>query len=365
MKKERTFLYFKLLVILFALMASSYAWFTHGTRMNMDGLSIKTRGVQNLSFSLDGGVTWDDDQSLNLDENFKFDSEITGDGINFYVPNSRREDGRPISFTDAVSGKNYIEFEIRFKSEDTIGLFLESESFVKPTAGDNNSDLFGTDVIRKSISGNFTRDLIAGAVRVAFIENDIVDGKAVPKNETKLVWAPNPNYELIKNANGYNFLLDSKNKQNYNTLDKDNLNPKIVRNIKDNVNASYDLGSASGDPMLLYLDQPNEVKSLTVRIWVEGNDREADTSLKGGVFRIYLGFTGLNKELNNYVPNVSVSNNKIYGFKEGMEYSSDFGNHWIDYKENKSPTFNVGDTVYVRQSETDSFFASNKIILNF
>lgn len=356
--------YIELFVIMVTLIAASYAWFTNGSRLNMDGLSISTRAVQSLSFSLDGGLTWSDNTSLNLDESFEFNSEITGDGVSFYVPSVRREDGTPVSFRKATVNKDYLEFEIQFKSDNPTGIFLDSDSFVYPTAGNDKASLIGENVLRKSSSGNFTRDLIAGSIRVSFVENDVVDEKIVPKNNTKLVWAPNPNYQLIKSGNTYTFDLDSNVSQDYSYINPTTLKKEIVDNLKDNINASYSTLSADGDPMLTYISDKDDIKSITVRIWVEGNDRETDTSLKGGIFRIYLNFIGIDKGINELLPDTVINGNSIVGLTQDMEYSIDYGNHWINVSD-ELPIFNIGSTVYVRYSETKSKYASEYQVLNF
>lgn len=356
-------LYLKLIIILITLIAASYAWLTNGTRLKMEGLTISTRAVQNLSFSLDGGITWNDETTLNLDENFEFSSEITGNGIKLYVPSKRRENGTPIAFREATVNHDYIEFEIRFKSDNATGIYLASDSFVEPTAGTNVSDLIGEEVIRKSSSGDFTRDLIAGSVRVAFIENVIDGNNIIAGTETKLVWAPNPNYELVREKDGFSFLLDSTSSQDYSALDTSTLLPVRVENIKDNINASYSTLTTGGDPMLIYMNE-NEEKSITVRIWVEGNDRETDTSLKGGIFRIYFNFIGISKSLNTDISNVEVIDNHFSSFTSKMEYSKDYGNHWIKYQEDANPTIEDGMTVYVRYQETMDKYPSDYIIIN-
>lgn len=353
--KERLLLLIKLIVILFAFIIASYAWMSNGSKLKMDGLMISTRSVQNLSFSLDGGITWDDETSLNLDENFVFNSEITGDGIDLYVPSIRREDGTPISFREAALNKDYIEFEIMFKSENAASIFLASDSFVEPTAGTEEKDLFGKNVLRKSSMGDFSRDLIAGSVRVAFIED----------NKSNLVWAPNPNYELIKGATENSFLINSKSTQNYACLNPLDLSEKTVANLKDNINAKYGSNSSGGDPRILKLDEENEPKTIKVRIWVEGNDRETDTSLKGGIFRIYFNFIALSKIENENIPILVKDINTINGLNNKMEYSIDYGNNWIDYEENDQPVFNNNETVYVRYKETKDLFASNYLEIKF
>lgn len=363
--KKKESLLIKIIVIMVTLVAASYAWFTNGARLKIDGLSITTRAVQNLSFSLDGGITWDDETSLNMDENFKFNSEITGNGINLYVPSTRREDGTPVSFRNATRDKDYLEFEIRFKSDNPVGIFLDNDSFILPTAGDKESDLIGSNVIRKSSAGDYTRDLIAGGVRVAFIENDITEDVIIPQAKTKLVWAPNSNYQLVKNKSNYQFLLNSTDSQDYSCLNPSTLEKQVVPNLKDKISASYSKLSTGGDPMLTYIQSKDEIKSITVRIWVEGNDRETDTSLKGGIFRIFFNFIGINKKINTNIPNTTIYNNTMSGFTKDMEYSIDYGNHWITYQDNTNPIFGINATVYVRYQETFDLYPSEYQILNY
>lgn len=354
--KDKLSILVKLVVILSAFIVASYAWMTNNSKLKMDGLMISTRAVQNLSFSLDGGITWDDETSLNISENFKFNSEITGDGINLYVPATRRENGTPVSFRNATVNKDFLEFEIIFKSDNAASIFLSKDSFVSPTAGTEANDLFGKNVLRKSSMGDFSRDLIAGSVRVAFFEND--------STTPNFVWAPNPNYELIKGANENTFSLNSTNKQNYFYLNPTNLNEEVVPNLKDNLNASYGTNNSNGDPSIVKIDNNEETKKVKVRIWVEGNDRETDTSLKGGIFRIYFNFIAITKTENLETPTVIKIDNTVQGLTTDMEYSIDYGNTWKTY-DGIEPQFNIGDTLYIRYKETKDQFASLKQIIYF
>ena len=149
-------------------------------------------------------------------------------------------------------------------------------------------DLIGNNVTRKSSYGNFSRDLISGAVRIAFIDNDYVEENYIPKLKTSLVWAPNSNYELIYNNGIYNFDIESTNGQDYTYINsKNGISYDLVDNLKDKLNTDYTNDYANGDPMITKIDTDynNGIKAVTVRIWIEGNDREAHTALHGGVFR--------------------------------------------------------------------------------
>lgn len=359
---------FELLLVIVSVFVVSYAWFVKTEKNSANDLVIKTKASRLLYVSLDDGETWSTELNLNLDENFKFNNEVTGNGVNFYKALTKREDGMPITFKEAISGTDYLEFDILFKSNANLGVFLDSDSFAIPTAGREEANLVGDYAITKSAYGNFSRDLIAGAIRISFTENDYVDGEYISKLNSSLVWAPNKNYELIYNNGVYEFDINSNNSQDYRYIDSSNgFEYKYINDFKDNLNTDYDNDNANGDPMITKIDKDfnGGIKSVTVRIWVEGNDRETHDALTGGSFKLNLNFMGIVKNDNNGTPNVSVYNNRIIGFVDGMEYSIDYGNNWIKYEDNSEPSFNVGDKVYVRYSENSNYYASNYNILNF
>ena len=145
---------------------------------------------------------------------------------------------------------------------------------------------------------------------------------------------------------------------------------KRVPNIKDNLKASNESFNAYGDPILTYLNNeetPNDIEVITIRIWIEGNDRDVISALKGGNFTMKIRFVGIMKEFNENIPEVSVNNiyNTINGYGEGMEYSFDYGNNWIGYETSAYPQFDANSVVWVRYAENDNNFASEKIVLNF
>ena len=171
----------ELLLIMVSVLVVSYAWFFRGTQVESKDLTIKTKASRILYISLDNGITWDTELSLNLGNDFKFNTEVTGNGIKFYKALTKREDGAPITFTTAEKGVDYLEFDILFKANAPLGVFLDSDSYVLPSVGTTKNNLIGQGVLRRSSYGDFSRDLIAGAVRVAFIENDYVEDQYVPK----------------------------------------------------------------------------------------------------------------------------------------------------------------------------------------
>ena len=360
----------ELLLIMVSVLVVSYAWFFRGTQVESKDLTIKTKASRILYISLDNGITWDTELSLNLGNDFKFNTEVTGNGIKFYKALTKREDGAPITFTTAEKGVDYLEFDILFKANAPLGVFLDSDSYVLPSVGTTKNNLIGQGVLRRSSYGDFSRDLIAGAVRVAFIENDYVEDQYVPKLKTSMVWAPNKNYELIYQNNQYTFDINSTNSQDYKYVDaEEGINYINVDNLKDNLNTDFDNDYANGDPMITKIDENfnNGIKAVTVRIWIEGNDREAHTALTGGIFTLNLSFIGIIKNENNNIPNVEINQTDmtITNYDNTMEYSKDNGNTWIKYETDNNPVFTSGDKVYVRYIEDDNYYASKIKELNF
>ena len=364
-EKKKTFAYgFELVIIIVSILFATYAWFNNNKEVKANDLYIKTDSYLDLLVSLDG-INWTTETNVNISDDFKFKNEITGNGVDFFVSSIKRDDGTPITFKQATKNKDYLEFDIWFKLSGTGAIFLDNGSYILPSTGTTEDKLIGPTVERKSSSGDFSRDLIASSVRMAFVDNDFVDNQYIAKSEASLVWAPNKQYEIT--CNKYcNVNLNSTNKQDYKYIDaSDSANYKesIIQNLKDELHTSFGTNSALGDPMLTVVNNEGDIKKVTVRIWIEGNDRDNVTALTGGIFKMNLNFTTISKQFDSSTPNVTVSGNTISGLEQGMEYSTDYGINWVTYT--NLPTFDLGTTVYVRRSETNTNFASNYKILNF
>ena len=358
----------ELFLIIITVLAATYAWMTNNEKAETDTLTLKADAHYNLLLSLDGGETWVTETSLNLPANFEFKHEITGNGVNMYIPSNKRDDGTPISFTTATAGTDYLEFDVMLRLAANVSVFLDEASYIRPAVGTEASSLLGSEVERISIGGNFSRDLIASSVRVAFMNNTFIDGEYFMEASPRMVWAPNKEYEIACPSN-CTASITSTNAQDYNYVEAANL-PVVetkVQNIKEDISASGETQNAYGDPILTTIDtnENQGIKKITVRIWIEGNDRDNVTALTGGLFQMNLQFSAINKGLDNTAPEVSVNNNSIFGYDSTMEYSINDGISWIKYQDNNNPTFETGDVVKVRKSETIEYFASSSTTLNF
>lgn len=347
-KKNRTIV--KLIILAFSLLASAYAWFVTSTNIKTSNLPVSVNSIAELYVSIDGGETWGNAGDLSITNNLIFNNEVTSDGNEFYVAYLKDSNGTPLAFKKAEVGVDYLEFSAIFRSTPGTGLYLENHSAINPAAGTSPALLVGTDsVVRESSDGNFSCDLIAGAVRVAFI----------PEGEEKatLVWAPNKQYEILHNDN-FSFNLNSTNEQNYKYLkviDRTSFYEASVSNLVDSIQVSTDSSSVGNDRMLLYFTEEQQELEITIRVWVEGNDREAVYPLQGGLFTINLSFLGIVKDQQILTLTDIEKNNG------NIEYSFD-SSAWYDY--DNSITF-TDKKVYFRYKETSELFPSNIIEIDF
>jgi hypothetical protein len=296
---------FKLLVLVAICVLVAYGWLMSNENIETKDLSVHAQALMSVDISMDSGETWSNSIEIDLNENYTFSNEVTGNGIEFYKARKKDENGYPISLIPAQKGKDYYECKILFKASESADIYLDTLSMVYPSAGIEDSTVLmnSNTVIRESPMGNFSRDLIAGAVRIAFIENDYISGEFVEQASPKFVWAPNKGYQIKYENGNYVAVIDSNEAQEYTYLkyvDSENFYEENLENVKDVINASYDSQSSGGDaPITTILNayEEEKIKAVTIRIWVEGNDREAVYGLKGGLFKVKLSFVGLHKEV--------------------------------------------------------------------
>lgn len=365
-KQKKRLLYknlFKLITLTIALAIVSYAWLNDNKETGLGVISISTIAINEIEISVDEGNTWSMAGQLGIPPDFLFEREVTGDGVNFLRAANKNPIGSPIGFEPAIVNEDYLEFNVMFRSAKSSTMYLDKKSYVNPACGTETADLLGSNVTRISASGDYSRDLIAGGVRIAFINNILVGEVFVPNNDVSLIWAPNPNIEMVNNAGVKTPIINSTNTQPYVYYNSQSI-LKPTPNLKERISADYGNNMTGGDPYIAQV-AANEVKQITIRIWIEGTDREAVTELKGGHFILSFSFAGFTKEHDDIPPLVTVDGNQILGYNNNMEYSDNNGVTWITYETNNNPTFLLGTTVLVRKSETSQVFASAIKTLNF
>ena len=122
---------------------------------------------------------------------------ITGNGIDFFEPYLNRRTATVFKRNNIWQGsiiKNdkgenkFIDIDIYFRSLIPKSIYLAGDSRVLP----NDASEYG---VRQSDYGAFSKDYICSAARVAFLDSE--------KKNCKYIWAPNSDYSLIEDEDGY------------------------------------------------------------------------------------------------------------------------------------------------------------------
>lgn len=193
-----------------------FSWFTEVKTADASGISImsKSDGVEiswdgtdyykHLTAMDSSGVVEGD---TGLAKNITGDATpasldlVTGNGIDFFSPVVNRKTGAVLqnadgswkgsAVTDSSSSGKYIDVELYFRALSPFEIFLAGDSAVRPKNPEGNMSSFG----------NFSKDYIAAATRVAFLNAE--------KNSCSFIWAPNSDIELQESKDGYKKLEET------------------------------------------------------------------------------------------------------------------------------------------------------------
>lgn len=192
-----------LLVLVAVCVLAVWAWFTSSHTADANGINVVAKG-EGVQVSWDGKSFYDD---LTASTNDEVVAEkvglakdlgsplsldlITGDGINFFKPLTNRRTGDVVAKGNVWQGTavtkstgNYVDFDLYFRSTAERDVYLTGESRISPKS----------DTERMSDYGDFSKDNIAAASRVAFLDKS--------KENCSFIWAPNDDGELIS-SDGY------------------------------------------------------------------------------------------------------------------------------------------------------------------
>ncbi|MBQ9743310.1 MAG: hypothetical protein IJV88_06555 [Ruminococcus sp.] len=201
-----------MLVLVAAVVLSIWAWFTMGQTAFANGIELRAN-ADGVQVSWDGKNFYDNltelDKSKLVPEevgpalNVNGSEEgplplklITGNGLSFFEPYLNRRTGdvilnsdgtwQGIEITDENSHGRYVDVDLYFRGNTARNIYLAGDSVVSPKT---------TDTTRYSDFGPFSKDYIAAASRVAFMDAD--------KKNVSFIWAPNADVELVENNAGY------------------------------------------------------------------------------------------------------------------------------------------------------------------
>ena len=291
--------------VIIMLVIATLAWFNNGTKTTANDLVVRVGRATYLQVS--GGNGTGDDWSNDLEvpivgvsKNFK---EISGNGSTLFAPKYVTEYENDILTTNIASFVNlsemdkaeqsryYYEEILSFRTDAKQDVYLTPETYIVPV-GDARID---------------------AALRLAFFELD------ENNNETlRFIWAPNSTVEYVDGS----FLDEGEVETHY--YYQKSINPGDVAQISTNGEVcGYDASSrfmwsnavqidgqeAKGQnlpqnaPPVFTWDEANEdgiyYKSVKVKVWLEGHDRECVSQLNGQMFTIKLKFTIAPEENDN------------------------------------------------------------------
>ena len=374
MNKKRIILGSVCVILLVASIGGAFAWFYINDEVTVSyGNSIFCEAGDSLEIALvENGVVGNWAGSIDYSTGEFTTIDITGNGLNLYRPKAIDEYQQPVGFEDAISSLqndsncDYIELEVAFRSVTKLNVYLSHESVIAPANPEDDSNIYG----------DFSKDYIAGAMRVAVVDDDGL----------KMLWAPNSKYELIKNGDGsYDFKSgeegDSNPENTYYYYDKDENGNFVQKEISaeayaskqfvvDSTNATN--GDTGNSPVLVSLEPENEgeyaQETIKIRIWFEGTDREAHQALAGGNVNVKLKFVGVAKEIDTTKQNeinsivFNQNNSTFVGLKEGMVFSTD-GRSWTKYNAATPnlPQMESGSCIFIKYPETDTHYETTYV----
>lgn len=273
------------LVIL--LLLTSLAWFVFDNYVDLSSLEVDVKDATNvwISNSTDKD-SWSDNlvYTGEVDGGLYSITEYSGNGTQLYLPIVRDKQVMGYFPVSENMDQNYLEFSVFIKSDGPINIFLGDGSSVTPI--DLGSNL--------SSDGDFSKDYIVGAVRVALYTEE--------NKDNPIVWAPNSQIEYTEINNSITTLGQVENNYTY-AIGKGINDMKVIPTDGKNAGIDSDGNFLWGEinkitdksnmkPILQFDGRygTENVKEVKIRVWVEGTDREAISALIGGKFKLNIKF---------------------------------------------------------------------------
>ena len=371
--KENTKKYVKLSIILYIVILSvalitTLAWFTFeksATISTEEDSKIIAGDYLEICLN-DGSNNWVTDMKLAQSVQYP-DVSLTPEGKIWYPVSLDENDqlfvddaGKNGVYRDVTNDEGYfIKLNLKVRASRGLDVYLHSDSFVRGNMEKTDANI----TVDENTNISFSKDAVAGAARVAFFDSEGV----------KMVWIPNEKYNLVideETGKPINFLQDGTPEGEYKYLNVvDDTVPSGNEYCKwdddllsygDNVLASTE-GSYSSindaKPILSFAEAGE--KELTVYIWVEGSDREANTLLSGGVLQYNLKLVGIERKASASldISNVAYSGGKLIYASSGDEVGSEIlysynAKTWTPYTTNNPNLAGGNSVLYVRAKET-------------
>ena len=282
-------LIYKLIVSFLLLIGVTTAWFitSKSTKVSTIGLDV----VKTVSVSVrESGGSWAKELEIIKEGGGAVSiTEFSGNGKKLFGPIAVNK--QVVSFypaPDEGEGNGYIDFTLELKSNGPVDIYLG-----------NDSELIAEDFSWNLNDNGVSKNYIVAAVRMA---TWCVDDDSQP-----VIWAPNALYQYNSTTKKINTSGTVESVYQYAT-------DETVGNIKKMQTNGAASGTADNgyfvwgdlasipiaDMQPILSLEPEEgteqIKTVRVRLWVEGTDREAVKDFIGGKFKIKLNFTAVPRE---------------------------------------------------------------------
>ncbi len=302
----------------------------------------------NLELSLDGAVF-----GQKQTPEYSCDCPpITGDGVQFYTSEGSVSEGQKLVDLGSRADRSeyYVDVVVHFRTSVSAAVYLQSSSFAK-----------GVNMNTDGESGSSVPEgAIAGALRVAFYEipADRVNDKGYQPtaDDLRCIWIPNQNYEIDTDADGKQTFTNNGSREDaygYLTSAADgSFGQMQAWNADDFASGKVAVGNTglatksatangaeyimanSATPLLAFEGGSEaETKTMMIRIWMEGTDREARERLDSDMVRYKFDFLAIEKQ-DPSSADVAALRSVRYDGEGGLMYGTegyDFSDHPILY----------------------------------
>jgi len=392
-------------VILLFITVATFAWFIFNdtaTLQTQENMQITAGNKLEILLVNDAGEalvdqddsTWNASWSsiIGVKTPTRIYPDITGDGQNFYFPQVLKDDEPAemtydkfvdISTVPENRDSYYITINVKFRTTTPMDIYLAQGSSVSAIEELHNTSETTHEYTNESMFGNFSRDAIAGAVRVAFCEKE---GSSI---NLKNVWIPNDKYQLLYNSTFRDdvdgFTKDGE-RETFKYLARSSTDDSLMETVTYTAdyyaNRKVTVGSQllasptdaiiNESACLLSFDANDvingaAVKTMVIRIWIEGTDREAHMALADGQMKYDFKFVGIAKadRDTHYTDGVTTDGTNLY--KNSVEVESGKweysynGIDWQTYTTSFDKALEAGSKIFVRAAEVDGYKASAAI----
>ncbi len=295
-----------IITAVFALIGTSFAWFYDGDSFSSSLIEIDTIDSKNLQIKVsenDEYTTGSKEFAINQDFTYKeVSASLDGNSLSFYTftktgLDSNNKENEGYDSNDAVASNlrkitsnldDYVfTLDFTLKSTENSYLYLNKNSNVSPLSVEEIS----------SVYGNFSKDYIAGAVRVAIYKLN----SSTDEYEPCFIWIPNTSIELSLDSEGYKlnptgtveesfmFLENGKYSDNTIILTNNQLNGNTSLTINNkSINVVWGDLSDNEVPITYISAGESEFRMVS---WIDGYDRETKIPLAGGKINFDLIFS--------------------------------------------------------------------------